>query len=153
MAQTTTTPTTSTTAKTATEGTSQTVSATETPVVIERPIIYERKRSKGRRKKKKYTRGWKEPQQLEEDASRALNRVANSVADGIGKYRERRDNSARKKRDGAIKDALRNTGRGLTKGLDKAARAPSDLTRRATTKRISRVIIVPPPFSYFLRGR
>jgi hypothetical protein len=153
MAQTTTTPMTSTTSKTATEGTSLTVSATETPVVIERPVVYERKRSKGRRKKKKHSRGWKEPQQLEEDASRAVNRLANSVADGIGKYRERRDNSARKKRDGAIKDALRNTGRGLTKALDKAARAPSDLTRRATSKRISRVFIVPPPFSYFMRGR
>lgn len=152
MAQTTTTPTTPTTSKPATEGTSLTVSATETPVLIERPVIYERKRSKGR-KKKKYTRGSKDVQYLEEDASRAVNRLANSVADGIGKYRERRDNSARKKKDGALKDALRNTGRGLTKALDKAARAPSDLTRRATSKRISRVLIVPPPFSYFMRGR
>lgn len=149
MAQTTTT---STTPKTTAEGTSQTASGTETAVVIERPIIYERKRSKGR-KKKKYSRGLKDAQYLEEDASRALNRVADAVADGIGKYREKRDKSAGKKRDGAIKDALRNTGRGLTKALDKAARAPSDLTRRATSKRIKRTLVVPPPFSYFLRGR
>lgn len=123
------------------------------PVVYDRlqvPIVYERKRSKG---KKKYSRGLKDPQKLEVDASRAAHRIARAVADGFSEYRSERDKSARRKRNGAIKDAVRNTGRGLSEAIDTAARAPRDLTRRATTKRLSRLFMVPPPFSYFLRCR
>jgi hypothetical protein len=120
-------------------------------VVIERPIVYERRGGKG--KKRKYSKGVKDPQKLEVDASRALSRIADAVADGVVEYRRERNKSARRKRDGAIKDAVRNIGRGLSEALDTGARAPSDLTRRATTKRLSRLIVLPPPFSYFTRGR
>jgi hypothetical protein len=145
-------------AKPAADGTVETVPATETMVIqrpilyetVQAPIVYERKRSNGKRK---YSRGLKDPQKLEEDGSRAAERVTQAVADGISEYRDQRDKSARRKRNGAIKDAVRNTGRGLSEALDTAARAPSDLTRRATAKRLQRTLLVPPPFSYFLRGR
>lgn len=126
--------------------------ATHVPVVYETmqaPIVYRRRRSRGNRK---YSRGLKAPQQLERDASRSAERVAQAVADGIGEYRDNRDKSARRKRDGAIKDVVRNVGRGVSEALDTGSRAPSDLTRRATLKRLTRTF-VPPPFSYFLRGR
>lgn len=130
---------------------------TERPVVYEvrRPIVYEVTRGRNRKRKKKYSRGLKDPQKLEQDASRATERVAYAVADGIAEYRDNRDRSARRKRDGAIKDVVRNVGRGLSEALDKGSRAPSDLTRRATTKRLRRTLVpvMPPPFSYFMRGR
>jgi hypothetical protein len=126
--------------------------ATHVPVIYETtqvPIVYRRRRSRGR---KKYSRGLKAPQQLEVDASRSAERVADAVTDGIREYRDNRDRSARRKRDGAIKDVVRNVGRGVSEALDTGSRAPSDLTRRATLKRLTRTF-VPPPFSYFLRGR
>jgi len=144
-----------TTTKTAADGTTQvttTVSPATETVVIERPIVYERKRG-GKGRKRRYSKGLKDPQKCEVDATRALNRVADAVADGVSEYRSERNKSARRKRDGAIKDAVRNLGRGLSEALDTGARAPSDLTRRATTKRLSRLCVVPPPFSYFMRGR
>jgi hypothetical protein len=138
----------------AARATAETQSArAQAPVVYDRlqaPIVYERKRSKGKRK---YSRNVKDPQKLEVDASRAAHRLARAVADGFSEYRSERNKSARRKRDGAIKDAVRNTGRGLSEAIDTAARAPRDLTQRATTKRLSRLLIVPPPFSYFMRGR
>jgi hypothetical protein len=125
---------------------------TYVPVIyqtMQAPIVYRRRRSRG---KKKYSRGLKAPQKLEQDASRSVERVAEAVTDGIREYRDSRDRSARRKRDGAIKDVVRNVGRGLSEALDTGSRAPSDLTRRATMKRLTRVF-VPPPFSYFMRGR
>lgn len=146
-----------TTKTTTADGTTQattttTVSPATDTVVLERPVVYERTRRKSR-KKKKYSKGLKEVQQFEVDATRSADRVADAVADGISRYRRERDKSARKRRDGAIKDAVRNLGRGLSEALDTGARAPADLTRRATTKRLSRLIPVPPPFSYFMRIR
>ncbi len=144
-----------TTSKTAADGTtaqaSPTVSTNADLVVIERPIVYEKTRNK-KRGKRKYSKNLKDPQKLEVDATRSANRVARAVADGISEYRGERNKSARRKRDGAIKDVVRNIGRGLSEALDTGSRAPSDLTRRATTKRLSRLLIVPPPFSYFMRG-
>lgn len=125
---------------------------TQVPVIyqtMQAPIVYRRRRSRGSRK---YSRGLKAPQQIERDASRATERVAQAVADGIAEYRDNRDRSSRRKRDGAIKDVVRNVGRGLSEALDTGSRAPSDLTRRATLKRLTRTF-VPPPFSYFMRGR
>lgn len=128
---------------------------TERPIVYEvrRPIVYEVTKGKKRKGKKKYSRGLKDPQKLERDGSRAAERVADAVADGIAEYRDSRDKSARRKRDGAIKDVVRNVGRGLSEALDTGSRAPSDLTRRATAKRLRRMMPVMPPFSYFMRGR
>lgn len=130
---------------------------TERPIVYEvrRPIVYEVARRGKRKGKKKYSRGLKDPQKLERDASRAAERLADAVADGISEYRDSRDRSARRKRDGAIKDVVRNAGRGLSEALDTGSRVPSDLTRRATAKRLSRMMrpVMPPPFSYFMRSR
>ena len=145
-----------TTTKTAADGTTQTTTTTVSPatetVLIERPIVYERRRGR-KRGKRKYSKGLKEVQECEIDAVRAGNRIAQAVADGISEYRSERNKSARRKRDGAIKDVVRNVGRGLSEALDVASRAPADLTRRATTKRLTRLLPCPPPFSYFLRGR
>lgn len=110
--------------------------------------LYEYRRGGG---KKRYSRGWKDPQILERDVSRSAERLAKAASDGFRRYRRRRDKSARKKKDGAIKDFVRNVGQGSERALRTASRAPSDLTRRATTKRLRRTLrAVPvPPFFWF----
>ncbi|HXT21475.1 MAG TPA: hypothetical protein VN811_05710 [Thermoanaerobaculia bacterium] len=114
------------------------------PQVFPRPIVYER--TKGGRKKR-YSSGLKDGQKLEEGASRAAQRVAQAVADGFGEYRRRRDRSAERKKDGAVKDFVRNLGRGAEEALRTGAKAPTDLTRYLTKKRLTRLVFLPPPFS------
>ena len=87
----------------------------------QQPIVYEKRTKKGKRKKK-YSRGLKEPQREERRVSRAAERIARAVVDGLSEYRDRRDKSARRKRDGATKDAVRNAGRGLEEAIRTAAR-------------------------------
>lgn len=112
--------------------------------VFPRPIVYERTKKKGR---KRYSSGLKDPQKLEEGTSRAGQRLAQAVADGFGEYRRRRDRSAERKKDGAIKDFVRNVGRGAEEALRTGAKVPSDLTRYATKKRLTRLVFLPPPFA------
>lgn len=108
----------------------------------QQPIIYEKRTKKGK-KKKKYSRGLKEPQREERRVSRAAERLAKAVVDGLSEYRDRRDKSARRKRDGAIKDAVRNAGRGLEEAISTAAKVPTDLTRGLKTRRLTRLVPLP----------
>ncbi len=111
---------------------------------IRRPIVYKRRKSGGRRKKK-YSRGLKDPQKAERGISRAAERLARAVTDGLSEYRKKTNRSARRKRDGAIRDAVRNVSRGLREGLSTAAKAPTDFSRNVTTKRLSRLVLPPLP--------
>lgn len=110
----------------------------EAPTGTIRPIVFETKKKKGR--KKKYSRGLKDVQKVEVGLSRSAERLAEAVADGLGRYRKRRDRSAGKKRDGAVRDAIRNIGRGAEKGLRSASKAPSDLADELSAKRITRLV-------------
>jgi X-X-X-Leu-X-X-Gly heptad repeat protein len=115
--------------------------------VIRRPIVYKRRKSGGR--KRKYSRGMKDPQKLERGFVGAVERLARGVTDGLSEYRKERNRSARRKRDGAIRDAVRNVSRGLRDGLTTAAKAPTDFSRHVTTKRLTRLVMPPiprPPF-------
>ena len=113
------------------------------PTILPRPIVYEGRKKK---KKKRYSRGLKSPQKLEQGVSRAMERLAEAVADGLSEYRRSRNKSAQKKRDGAIKDALRNVGRGAEEALRTGAKAPTDLTKRMSARRLTQ-LVVPPQYS------
>jgi len=113
--------------------------------------LYEYGRGGGK-KKRKYSRGWKDPQILERDVSKSANRLARAAADGLGRYRRERDRSARRKKNGAIKDFVRNVGRGTERALRRGSKVPSDLTRRATSKRLRRTLrLVPVPPFFWVR--
>jgi hypothetical protein len=114
----------------------------------QRPVYFKVSKKGKKGGKRKYSRGLKEPERQEVSATRAANRLADAVADGLSKYRKRRDRSADKKRDGAIKDVVRNAGRGLEEAIRTAAKAPTDLTRRAKLRRLRRMVPVPPPFGF-----
>src|SRR6185295_13440387 len=99
-----------------------------------------------KRKKRKYSRGLKEAQRFERGLSKATERIAKAVFRGMSTYRRRGDKSARRSRDGAIKDAIENFARAAERSLRTASRAPLDLVRsasRKTRRRQTRFLLYP----------
>ena len=92
------------------------------PVVTDKsaPVILKPK------KKKKYSRNRRTIQELEVGLTDSARRLSKAVKDGLDTYIDERDKSARKKRDGAIRDLLRNQSKAMRKGLTVAAEAPAD---------------------------
>ena len=87
-----------------------------------------------RKKKRKYSKGLKELQQLERTLSKTSNRVAHAVAKGMATYRKRSNESAVKKRDGSLRDLAVNVAAGLGKTLRALSGVPSDLAKGLNTK-------------------
>jgi hypothetical protein len=79
------------------------------------------------KKKKKYSTNRRTVQELEVGVTDSVRRLSKAVKDGLDTYIEERDKSARKKKDGAIRDLLRNQSKAMRKGLSIAAEAPADL--------------------------
>lgn len=80
------------------------------------------------KKKRKYSKGpLKVAQKTEVRVSKGLHRVARAVEESVGVWRERRDKSSRKKRDGAVRDALKNYGKALTRFQKVSAKLPEEL--------------------------
>lgn len=111
---------------------SERASQSSASAVPSQPIIFNWRKTKKR--KRKYSRGLREAQRLERGLSRASKRVSSAVADGLSTYHKRSEQSARKKRDGALRDALENWSEALGETVSKAAWAPHDIARRVGTR-------------------
>lgn len=92
--------------------------------------------------KRKYGRGRREVQVLERDLTKARRRMVNAVLKGIEKWESERDRSSRKRRDGAIVDVLRNSGKALSRTLEEASKLPEDVAK-AFCKRKMRKVMMP----------
>jgi hypothetical protein len=113
------------------------------------PIVIEPLKGKRSKKKKKYTRGSKGLQRLAVGVSDAVFRSANSVAKGAKTFSKRSKKSSRKKRDGLVRDSLRNASRGFSDGLTELGKAPNEIAKRIGTgqvRRSFRVFIPSVPF-------
>ena len=89
------------------------------------PIVI---KSKGK-KKRKYSRGLKEFQQNGRSLAKVSDDLARSVSKGIQTYRKASDKSARKKRDGSMRDFGLNLAKGLSKSLRASSSVPEDLAQ------------------------
>lgn len=95
---------------------------TETVISSTAPIVIERKK-----KKRKYSRGpLRSLQELEQGLTSGARKLVKAVQKGLDEYEEARDESAGSKKDGALRDLLRNHSRALRVALPIAAEAPSD---------------------------
>jgi hypothetical protein len=106
---------------------------------------------KKKKKKRKYSRGLKELQNGERDVAKASRRLARAVAEGFTTYYRRDRKSSRKKRDGAIRDAVKNWAKGLGKAAKKGSDVPFDLAKALDTKTVRRNVrsairFLAPPF-------
>lgn len=80
-------------------------------------------------KKRRYTKGLQSIQMSEVALTRGASRLADAVSKGILEYRESRDKSSLKKRNGMLLDYVTNWGKGISKGIRKASGLPYDLSR------------------------
>lgn len=98
------------------------------------------KAEKAEKKKRKYSKQLKGLQQFERGLSKAMNRIASSVDEGLRVWRKSSDKSARKKRDGAIRDALKNYARAAGKQVRIASWATIDLAKAVPHLRPRRLL-------------
>lgn len=93
-----------------------------------------------KKRKRKYSRGLRDPQKWERGYSKAVRRVGRAVASGLDTYVEKRDKSSFKRRDGAVRDALKNWSKALSKTINKSGKATSDLANGFDTKSVRRAV-------------
>ncbi|SRR5258706_2325665 len=114
------------------------------------PVIFKREKSgKRKKKKKKYTSGTRGLQRLVLGIAQAGFRVSNGMTRGFNTFVKRSRKSSRRRRDGLIRDSLRNAARGFSDAGREASKAPGEIANRISTGRVWRIVRVYSPF----RGR
>lgn len=93
------------------------------PARVGQVLVVKHKRSKKRR----YSKSLKRLGNAERWVGKAAYRMADALASGLQEYRTKSDKSARKKKDGALRDLFRNAIKGMSKTMSKASKVPSDL--------------------------
>ncbi|MBC8504092.1 MAG: hypothetical protein H8D34_04505 [Chloroflexi bacterium] len=103
------------------------------PDAFNEPIVLSLKKKKGK-KKRRYSKGLEEAQQMERHLTRSTHRMARAVEEGLSTYRKRSSKSARNKQDGAIRDFIPNSGLAISRGMKEASAIPYDLARAMNTQ-------------------
>lgn len=93
---------------------------------------------RSKKKKRRSSRGLRTVRNVERGTRRSTKRVSKAVFRGLARFDRLQDKSSRKKRDGAIRDALENWSRAMGKTLRVSSNAPYDFVREVNTKRFSR---------------
>ena len=92
------------------------------------PIRFEGKKKK--KKKKTYSSKLVKRTAKYQDAElKGIHRLVHAADRGVSSWRKERDKSGRKRRDGAIRDGLRNRAKAMEKFAREAAKAPSDVVK------------------------
>jgi hypothetical protein len=84
-------------------------------------------------RKREYSRRLRNAEKIERGVSRAAASLGNAVAATFNSYKDRSDASSYKKRDGAVKDALKNWTKAYGKGMKEASDVPYDLVKAVTS--------------------
>jgi len=107
--------------------------------LIATPIVFDPKRRDGKDEKRKYSRGSKTTQKLSLGISKAAYRTANSFAAGLSTFSDESDKSSRKRKDGMVRDSLRNASKAFEDGTKELGKAPDEIARRISGKAITKV--------------
>jgi len=114
----------------------QRTAAVSEQAVITVPIVLTRNTRKRRRKR--YTKGTKGQQRFLLGLSEAAYRLTNSLSRGFDTFNDRSKKSRWKKRDGIERDFFRNASRGISDGFNELGKAPEELARRVSTRRVAK---------------
>jgi hypothetical protein len=95
---------------------------------------------KKRKKRKKYSRGLKTIQRTEDGLTLAGRRLGDAVESGFRSYRKRRNRSARRRKDGPLRDIFRNSTGGLSQFLSVGSDIPYDVARKVNNRRFGKQV-------------
>ena len=101
------------------------------------PIVLERKKTRGKGKRR-YTSGTGGFQRLTLGLTKGAYRAANSFAEGLDTFSRKSNKSSKRRRDGLIRDSLRNASSGIADGLAELGRAPGEVARKIRTRDVWR---------------
>lgn len=101
-----------------------------------RPIVIRVKGKKG--KKRRYSKGTKDFQVGARRMTRVGDRLTNAIADGFHEYRRRSEKSSRRRKDGVLRDILKNTAWGASKTLRRSNKVPVLLAKTVRGKQVRR---------------
>jgi len=89
----------------------------------------------GKRKKKRgSSRSSRRVEDIENRASKALHRVTRAVNNGVKTYRDKRDKSERRRRDGALVDWYENVAVGISEAVANSSPVLTDFAKAFNTK-------------------
>ena len=98
--------------------------------------VYKRKSGK----KRGSSRASRRLEDIEDRASKAVRRVTKAVNRGVGTYLDKRDKSARKRRDGALVDFYENVSVGTAEALANSSPVLTDIAKAFNTRRLRKRI-------------
>lgn len=93
---------------------------------------------KKRRKKKYSSKSARDFQEMGNAVSKGAFRMSNAIAVGLDTFYRNQNRSAKRKKDGMVKDVMLNTARGFRDAGAEAARAPYDVYKRVDVWRQAR---------------
>jgi len=117
--------------------------AEETPIVVVEP--------KKKKRKRRYSRGLRTVQDVERGVTTSLTTLSAGVARLFSEYSDRSEKSSRKKRDGALRDAIENWTKAMSKGMRVGGKAPYDFVKAVNSEGGSKPLrdtiklLTPPP--------
>ena len=120
-------------------------------VILQESIRVKSVGLKKKKKKLRYSFGLGTIQHLERGVTRSLETASKGVARTFSEYSERSGSSARKKRDGALRDGIANWTKALSKGMRIAGEAPYDFVKNVNrgpgSKQVRETVrlLTPPP--------
>lgn len=88
-----------------------------------------------RRKKRGSSRESRRLADIENRATKSVRRVTRALNSGIDTYRDKRDKSQRKRRDGALVDSYENAAVGIAKTVAKSSPVLTDIAKAINTRR------------------
>jgi hypothetical protein len=100
-------------------------------------VVYDYTKKK-KRNRKKYSRGLRVVQRTEDGLTLAGRRFGDAVESGFRSYRKRRNKSARRRRDGPIRDIVRNTAGGVSQFFNVGSDIPYDVARKLNNRRFGK---------------
>lgn len=110
---------------------------------MEKPVVQETKtgssddgsRAGKKKKKRGSSKASRRLEDIESRVSKSVHRVSKAVENGVSTYIDKRDRSARKRRDGALVDFQENVAGGMAKAIAESSPALSDLAEAINTRR------------------
>jgi len=107
----------------------------EITVILEEPVPI-----RTRKNKRVSSRSARRLEDIESRVSKSVRRVSKAVDNGVSTYLEKRDKSARKRRDGALVDFCENAAVGVSKTLAESAPVLTDFAKALNSRRVRKTI-------------